>query len=64
MKTAVNDSALVYTECTKKLLFHGVTETSPGSSHQELWLLLLCMMDLALTVNTEDPPGFVQPIGR
>lgn len=52
-KEAVSDSPLVYTDYTKEWLFHGIAETSPESSDQELWLLPLCIRVLALTINTE-----------
>lgn len=50
---AAKGSALAYTELTQKWLFHGITEPSPERSQQELWLLLLSIMDLAVTVNTD-----------
>lgn len=45
--------SVVYIDYTKEWLFHGITEPSPESSDQELWLLRLCMMTLALIINTE-----------
>lgn len=52
-KQAVSDSPLVYTDYTGEWLFHGITETSPESSDQELSLLPLRVTVLALTMNTE-----------
>lgn len=62
MKTeAISDSPLVYTDYTKEWLFHGITETSPESSDQELWLLPLYVTVVTLTTNTEALQVFLSP---
>lgn len=53
---------LVYIDCTKEWLFHGITEISPESSDpDQLWLLPLCVTVVALTINTEALQVFFSP---
>lgn len=61
MKAApVSGSPLVYIDYTK-WLFHGITEPSPESSDQELWLLPSCLVILALIINTEAVQALFSP---